>query len=66
MSIKKEKQDKQFSLFSHKIARMFEPPKKFVEPYIKSGQIVADLGCGLGYYSLHMTKTLDLKEKSTL
>lgn len=58
MGNKKEKQDKQFSLFSHKIARMFEPPKKFVEPYIESGQVVADLGCGPGYYSLHMAKIL--------
>ena len=58
MGKKKKKQNKQFSLFSHKIARVFEPPKKFVEQYIKTGQVVADLGCGPGYYSLHMAKIL--------
>ena len=63
MGNKEKKQDKQFSLFSHKIARMFEPPKKFVEPYIKSGQVVADLGCGPGYYSFHMAKILGSEGK---
>ncbi|MCG3220037.1 MAG: class I SAM-dependent methyltransferase [Candidatus Heimdallarchaeota archaeon] len=58
MNSKKTIKDKQFSLFSHKIARMFEPSKKIVEPYIKEGQVVADLGCGPGYYSLHMAKIL--------
>ena len=58
MGKNKEKSDKQFSLIAHKIARLFEPPKKIVEPYVKEGQVVADLGCGPGYYSLHFAKIL--------
>jgi len=27
-------------------------PKKHVEPYVKRGQVVADIGCGSGYYTL--------------
>jgi len=58
MGKNKVKQDKQFSLVAHKIARLFEPPKKIIEPYVKKGQIVADLGSGPGYYALHFAKIL--------
>ena len=54
----KEKKDKHFSLIIHKIARLFEPPKTIIETYVKKGQVVADLGCGPGYYSLHIAKIL--------
>jgi ubiquinone/menaquinone biosynthesis C-methylase UbiE len=63
MKSKKKKNDKQFSLISHKISRLFEPPRRFVNQFIKPGQIVADLGSGPGYYSLHMAKILGLKGK---
>ena len=59
----KEKKDKQFPLIVHKVARLFEPPKKFIEPFVKKGQVVADLGCGPGYYSLHFAKILGQKGK---
>ncbi|MBY9001037.1 MAG: class I SAM-dependent methyltransferase [Candidatus Heimdallarchaeota archaeon] len=58
MENSKEKKDKHFSLVIHKIARLFEPPKTILEPYIIKGQVVADLGCGPGYYSLHFAKIL--------
>ena len=38
--------------------KLFEPPQKLVEPYVKKGQIVADLGCGLGYYTLVLSKSV--------
>ena len=38
------------------IARLFEPPQKLVGPYVKRGQVVADLGCGRGYYTLALAK----------
>jgi len=31
---------------------LFEPPHRLIEPYVEKGQVVADLGCGSGYYSL--------------
>ena len=38
--------------------KLFESPQKLVEPYVKKGQIVADLGCGLGYYTLVLSKSV--------
>ena len=58
MKNKKEKKDKQFSLIIHAISRLFEPSKRFIEPYVKEGMVVADLGCGPGYYTLHFAKKL--------
>jgi len=58
MNTKKEKQDKQFPIIGHIIARLFEPSKRIIEPYVKEGMMVADLGCGPGYYTLHFAKIL--------
>ena len=33
------------------IKRLFENPQKSLEPYVKKGQVVADLGCNTGYYT---------------
>jgi tRNA G46 methylase TrmB len=33
------------------IRRLFEPPQRLIEPYVKKGQVVVDLGCGSGYYT---------------
>ena len=38
------------------INRLFGPPQKLVEPYVKKGQSVADLGCGRGYYTLALAE----------
>jgi 2-polyprenyl-3-methyl-5-hydroxy-6-metoxy-1,4-benzoquinol methylase len=39
------------------IARLVgPPPQRLVEPFVKRGQVVADLGCGRGYYSLALAK----------
>ena len=32
--------------------RLFEPPARLIKPYVKKSQVVADLGCGPGYYTL--------------
>jgi ubiquinone/menaquinone biosynthesis C-methylase UbiE len=37
---------------------LFEPPQRLVEPYVKRGQVVADLGCGPGYYTLVLAKSV--------
>ncbi|MCG3259876.1 MAG: class I SAM-dependent methyltransferase [Candidatus Heimdallarchaeota archaeon] len=58
MTKNKEKRDKHFPLIGHRIARLFEPPKKFIVSYVTKGQVVADLGCGPGFYSLHFAKIL--------
>ncbi len=52
-------------------ARRFENPKKRVEPYVKKGQVAADLGCNKGFYTLALAErvgpegkvyAVDLKE----
>ncbi len=38
--------------------QLFEPPQRLVEPYTKKGHVVADLGCGPGYYTLVLAKNV--------
>lgn len=53
-----EERDLRFPLFYHDnlIRRLFDPPQKIVEPYVKNGQVVADLGCGPGFHTLALAK----------
>ena len=36
--------------------KLFEPSRRLIEPYVKKGQVVADLGCGPGYYTLPLAE----------
>lgn len=45
------------------INRLFGSPQKLVGPYVKKGYIVADLGCGRGYYTLALAELVGLKGK---
>jgi ubiquinone/menaquinone biosynthesis C-methylase UbiE len=54
------------------ITRLFQDPRRHVEPYVNKGQVVADLGCGPGYYALPLAElvgpegkvyAVDLNEK---
>ncbi len=38
------------------IKRLFENPRKSLEPYVRSGQEVADLGCNRGYYTFALAE----------
>ncbi len=38
--------------------RLFEPSQKLVEAYAKKGQVVADLGCHGGFYTLILAKAV--------
>jgi ubiquinone/menaquinone biosynthesis C-methylase UbiE len=38
------------------IRRLFGSPERTIRPYVKNGQVVADLGCGSGYYTLALAK----------
>jgi ribosomal protein L11 methylase PrmA len=38
------------------IRRLLEPPLRLIGPYVKKGQVVADLGCGTGYYTLPLAE----------
>lgn len=42
--------------FLDPILKLFEHPEKIIAPYIKEGDVVADLGCGWGHFSLVLAK----------
>jgi ubiquinone/menaquinone biosynthesis C-methylase UbiE len=52
-----EKKDKHFPLFMHDtlFRRLFSNPNKYCT-YITQSQMVADLGCGPGYYTLALAE----------
>ena len=54
------------------IRRLFENPQRHIELYVTNGQVVADLGCDTGYYTLALAEcvgpegrvyAVDLNEK---
>ena len=49
--------------FFDPIRRLFEPPQKLIEPYAKKGQVVADLGCGSGYYTFALAELVSPEGK---
>jgi ubiquinone/menaquinone biosynthesis C-methylase UbiE len=57
MATSKEKRDKHFPLFAHDnlFRRLFENPKEYCQ-YVTKGQVVADLGCGPGYFTLALAE----------
>jgi len=65
MTTSKEKQDKHFPLFAHDnlFRRLFSNPKKFCR-YVTTGQVVADLGCGPGYYTLALAECVGLEGRT--
>ncbi|HZW57860.1 MAG TPA: class I SAM-dependent methyltransferase [Nitrososphaerales archaeon] len=40
------------------IRRLFQPHQKLVSKYISAGNVVADLGCGPGYFTLPIAKVV--------
>jgi ubiquinone/menaquinone biosynthesis C-methylase UbiE len=53
-----EKRDKHFPLLAHDnwFRRLFSSPEKYC-PYVTNGQVVADLGCGPGYYTIALAES---------
>jgi ubiquinone/menaquinone biosynthesis C-methylase UbiE len=51
MTTSKKKSDKHFPVWGHKFSTLFSNPKKYCS-YVKKGHVVADLGCGPGFYTL--------------
>src|SRR5512137_1361046 len=43
---------------AHFIRRFFESPQKVIEPLVKKGQVVADLGCGQGFYTIALAQSV--------
>ena len=54
------------------ISRLFEKPQNSIEPYVRNGQVAADLGCNTGFYTFALADcvgpegkvyAVDLKEE---
>jgi ubiquinone/menaquinone biosynthesis C-methylase UbiE len=60
VSTSEEKRDKHFPLFAHDnmIRRLLDPPQNLVERYVSESQVVADLGCGPGYYTITLAESV--------
>ena len=59
MDASAEQRDKHFPVWAHgsSIRRLFSNLNKFC-PYVTTGQVVADLGCGPGYYALALAESV--------
>ncbi|MDH4198591.1 MAG: class I SAM-dependent methyltransferase, partial [Candidatus Aminicenantes bacterium] len=64
-----------FPLLAHDnpLRRLFSPPEKLTGPYVAKGLVVADLGCGPGFYTLALAEgvgpegkvyAVDIQERS--
>ena len=67
--VREEKQKNRINL--NPISRLFENRQSSIEPYVRKGQVVADLGCNTGYYTFALAEgvgpegrvyAVDLKE----
>jgi tRNA G46 methylase TrmB len=38
--------------------RRFGPPERIIGPFVRKAQVVADLGCGPGYYTLALAESV--------
>jgi ubiquinone/menaquinone biosynthesis C-methylase UbiE len=58
MSSREDKPDKHFPLITHNnlIRKLMSSPRRFVAPYVSSGQAAADLGCGPGFFTLALAE----------
>lgn len=59
MATSEEKRDKHFPLFAHDnpIRKLFDSPNEYCR-YVASGQVVADLGCGPGYFTIALAEAV--------
>ena len=62
MATSEEKRDKHFPLFAHDnpFRRLFSNPNEFCS-YVTNGQVIADLGCGPGFYTLALAECVGPK-----
>ena len=49
--------------FDNPIRRFFHKPDQMLSQYVKEGMTVADIGCGMGYFSIGLARILKGKGK---
>ncbi len=68
--VEEDKQRNKINL--NPLSRLFENPRRRIEPYVRKGQVAADLGCNKGYYTFALADcvgpegrvyAVDLKEE---
>ena len=42
--------------FDNPVRRLFHDPHKMLEPYVVPGSRVADIGCGMGYFTVELAR----------
>jgi len=42
--------------FDNPLRRIFHKPEKIFSPYLQDGMTAADIGCGMGYFSISMAR----------
>ena len=42
--------------FDNPLRRLFHDPKRLLDPYVKPGMTVVDIGCGMGYFTIDLAK----------
>jgi ubiquinone/menaquinone biosynthesis C-methylase UbiE len=64
MGVSKGKQDKHFPVFANDniFRRLFSNPEEYCS-FVTSGQVVADLGCGPGFYTLALAESVGSEGK---
>jgi ubiquinone/menaquinone biosynthesis C-methylase UbiE len=61
----REAQDHHFPLFFNDNAfrRLLLPPRRLVAPFVREGDVVADLGCGPGFHTLALARAVGPRGK---
>lgn len=45
-------------ILDNSFRRLFQDPKKIIEPYVSKGMTILDLGCGPGFFTIEIAKKL--------
>ena len=51
--------------FDNPLRKLYQDPERILAPFIKEGDLVADLGCGMGYFSLPLARLVGEDGKVT-
>lgn len=49
--------------FDNPLRRVIHKPERMLSPYVREGMVVADIGCGMGYFSLGLAHIVGKKGK---
>ncbi len=50
-------------IFDNPLRKLFQNPHKMLSPYVKAGDTVLDVGCGMGYFTLSLARLVGAEGK---